>query len=110
MAMNLTDSYTMKRGNVLVTANGFFGEEDFYLMHQTALDVISPDDAGYSVDSMCIGGYLKKDEILIRTSSECPYDSCCFFYNENELNDQQLAQVRNWIEAIVCKMHESKGN
>ena len=108
--MNLTDSYPMKRGNILVTANGFYGEEDFYRMHQTALAVMSPDDAGYSVDSMCIGGYLKKDGILIRTSSECPYDSCCFFYNETELTQEQINQVREWIEAIVCKMHESKGN
>ena len=108
--MNRTDTYPMKRGNVLVTVNGFFGEEDFYLIHQAAIETISPDDAGYSVDSMCIGGYLKKDGILIRTSSECPYDSCCFFYNEQELNDQQIHQVQEWIYAIVCKMQEMKGN
>lgn len=107
--MEYTSTYPMKRGNVLVTVNGFYGEEDFYLMHRAALEVLSPDNAGYSVDSMCIGGYLEKDGILLRTSSECPYDTCCFFYNADALDAQQLSSVKTWIEQIVGKMHKMKG-
>ena len=108
--MALTDTYQMKRGNVLVTVNGFLGEEDFYLLHQSAIEIMKPDDAGYSVDSMCIGGYLKKDGILLRTSSECPYDTCCFFYDASSLSEGQLAKVQEWITAIAAKMNERKGN
>ena len=108
--MALTDSYQMKRGNVLVTVNGFLGEEDFYLLHKSAVEIMEPDDAGYSVDSMCIGGYLKKDGILLRTSSECPYDTCCFFYDASSLSEEQLTKVENWISAIAVKMNETKEN
>ena len=44
--MALTDTYQMKRGNVLVTVNGFLGEEDFYLLHKSAVEIMEPDDAG----------------------------------------------------------------
>lgn len=106
--MAWTDSYRMKRGNVLVTVNGFFGEEDFYELHKTAVAVLDPEDAGYSVDSMCIGGFLKKEGILLRTSSECPYDTCCFFYNEEELNEKDREKVNAWIDSIVACLHESR--
>lgn len=102
--MARTDSYRMKRGNVLVTVNGFFGEEDFYALHKAAVAVLDPEESGYSVDSMCIGGFLKKDGILLRTSSECPYDTCCFFYNEDELNEQDREKVLSWIERIVDRL------
>ena len=108
--MALTDTYQMKRGNVLVTVNGFLGEEDFYLLHKSAVEIMEPDDAGYSVDSMCIGGYLKKDGILLRTSSECPYDTCCFFYDASSLSEEQLTKVENWISTIAVKMNETKEN
>jgi hypothetical protein len=100
----------MKRGNVLVTVNGFLGEEDFYLLHKSAIEIMEPEDAGYSVDSMCIGGYLKKDGILLRASSECPYDTCCFFYDASSLSEGQLTKVENWISAIAVKMNETKEN
>ena len=106
--MKLTDTYPMKRGNVLVTVNGFFGEEDFYRLHEAALEVLDPDDAGYSVDSMCIGGFLKKEGILLRTSSECPYDTCCFFYNEEELSESDREKVTSWIGRIVSRLHKQK--
>lgn len=104
--MTRTDTYPMKRGNVLVTVNGFFGEEDFYLLHKTAVEILEPDDSGYSVDSMCIGGFLKKEGILLRTSSECPYDTCCFFYNENELDDAGREKVTSWINGVVDRLYE----
>ena len=106
--MSYTDIYPMKRGNVLVTVNGYFGEEDFYLMHQVICDELQPEDAGYSVDSMCIGGYMKKDGILLKTSSECPYDTCCFFYDASSLNDEETETVKKWIDTVVSKMHELK--
>lgn len=106
--MNRTDSYRMKRGNVLVTVNGFSGEEDFYDLHRTAVAVLDPEDSGFSVDSMCIGGFLKKDGILLRTSSECPYDTCCFYYNEEELDEPDRDKVVSWIDAIVDRLHEGR--
>lgn len=106
--MNYTDTYPMKRGNVLVTVNGYFGEEDFYLMHKIICDELNPDDAGYSVDSMCIGGYMKKDGILLKTSSECPYDTCCFFYEKDKLSEEEAQKVESWIYTVVSKMHELK--
>ena len=72
--MNLYDTHTMKRGAILVDVCGYTGEEDFYAMHKIIDEVIKPEDSGFSVDSMCIGGYFNKDGILVRTSSESPYD------------------------------------
>ena len=74
--MNLYDTHTMKRGAILVDVCGYTGEEDFYTMHKIIDEVIKPEDSGFSVDSMCIGGYFNKDGILVRTSSESPYDCC----------------------------------
>ena len=68
--MNLYDTHTMKRGAILVDVCGYTGEEDFYAMHKIIDEVIKPEDSGFSVDSMCIGGYFNKDGILVRTSSE----------------------------------------
>lgn len=76
--MNLYDTHTMKRGAILVDVCGYTGEEDFYAMHKIIDEVIKPEDSGFSVDSMCIGGYFNKDGILVRTSSESPYDGLSF--------------------------------
>ena len=59
--MNLYDTHTMKRGAILVDVCGYTGEEDFYAMHKIIDEVIKPEDSGFSVDSMCIGGYFNKD-------------------------------------------------
>ena len=58
--MNLYDTHTMKRGAILVDVCGYTGEEDFYAMHKIIDEVIKPEDSGFSVDSMCIGGYFNK--------------------------------------------------
>ena len=97
----------MKKGN-LITLDRYVGEEAFYKMHDAFNQLLSPEDSGYSVDSMCIGGFLKKDGILLRTSSECPYDTCCFFYNEDELNEQGKEKVMSWIEQIVDRLQADR--
>lgn len=104
--MALYDEYTMKNGSVLVAVNGYDGEEDFYAMHDLINQLLQPEDSGYSVDSMCVGGYLKKDGILVRTSSESPYDCCSFFYNPTKMTPDEAAKVRSWIDTVVEKLHE----
>lgn len=104
--MALYDEYTMKNGSVLVTVNGYDGEEDFYAMHDLINQLLQPEDSGYSVDSMCVGGYLKKDNILIRTSSESPYDCCSFFYNPTKMTADEAAKARSWIDTVIKKLHE----
>lgn len=104
--MALYDEYTMKNGSVLVTVNGYDGEEDFYAMHDLINQLLQPEDSGYSVDSMCVGGYLTKDSILIRTSSESPYDCCSFFYNPTKMTADEAAKARSWIDTVIEKLHE----
>ena len=94
--MELFDEYKMKNGCILVNLNGCSGEEDFYLMNQIIEELLKPEDSGYSVDSMCVGGYLKKDGILIRTSSESPYDGCSFYYDPAPLSEAEIQKVKDW--------------
>ena len=106
--MNLYDTYTMRNGSVLVAVNGYEGEEDFYLMHNIIKELLTPEDEGYSVDSMCVGGYLRKDGLLIRTSSESPYDCCSFFYNPTKMQPDEVEKVKGWIEAVINELHNRK--
>lgn len=89
--------HQMKKG-VLVTLDDYNGEEDYYRIHQTLIDVLQPEDEGYSVDSMCIGGYFIKNGILIRTSSESPFDACSFFYEPSKLKPEEESLIMEWIE------------
>ena len=91
--MNLYDTHTMKRGAILVDVCGYTGEEDFYAMHKIIDEVIKPEDSGFSVDSMCIGGYFNKDGILVRTSSESPYDGLSFFYEPAKMSAMEILSV-----------------
>lgn len=106
--MNLYDTYTMRNGSVLVAVNGYEGEEDFYLMHNIIKELLTPEDEGYSVDSMCVGGYLRKDGLLIRTSSESPYDCCSFFYNPTKMQPDEVEKVKGWIKAVINELHNRK--
>lgn len=103
--MSLYDTYTMKNGSVLVAVNGYEGEEDFYRMHNLIKETLQPEDAGYSVDSMCVGGYFRKDGILVRTSSESPYDTCSFFYNPTKMEPEEAEKVKTWIDEVITKLH-----
>ncbi len=103
--MEAVTEYKMKKGTVLATVNGFVGEEDFYRMHDIIKSTLQPEDSGYSVDSMCIGGYFQKDGISVRTSSESPYDTLSFFYDPRALSEEETAKVRGWIRAVADAMH-----
>ena len=103
--MNLYDTHTMKRGAILVDVCGYTGEEDFYTMHKIIDEVIKPEDSGFSVDSMCIGGYFNKDGILVRTSSESPYDGQSFFYEPAKMSAEDVKKIEDWIETVVKELH-----
>ena len=51
---------------------------------------------------------MKKDGILLKTSSECPYDTCCFFYEKDKLSEEEAQKGESWIYTVVSKMHELK--
>lgn len=102
--MNKTDSYTMKNGSILTIINGYRGEKDFYLMYDIIDQLIHPDDSGYSVDSMCVGGYFVKDGIRVRTSSESPYDYMSFFYQPGDMSEEEVKRVEGWIEAVADEL------
>ena len=97
--MNLYDTHTMKRGAILVDVCGYTGEEDFYTMHKIIDEVIKPEDSGFSVDSMCIGGYFNKDGILVGTSSESPY------YEPAKMSAEDVKKIEDWIETVVQELH-----
>ena len=105
--MNLYDTHTMKRGAILVDVCGYTGEEDFYAMHKIIDEVIKPEDSGFSVDSMCIGGYFNKDGILVRTSSESPYDGLSFFYEPAKMSDSHFETSCHILSKPACQiMHD----
>ena len=106
--MEAITEYKMKKGTVLATVNGFVGEEDFYRMHNIIKSTLQPEDSGYSVDSMCIGGHFQKDGISVRTSSESPYDTLSFFYDPRTLSEEETAKVRGWIRAVADVMHRDQ--
>lgn len=104
--LNLYDTYTMKNGSILITINGYEGEEDFYLMRNIINELLAPEEEGYSVDSMCVGGYLRKDGLLIRTSSESPYDCCSFFYDPTKMEADEVEKVKSWINIVINELHK----
>lgn len=103
--MHLYDTYTMKRGALLVNINGYSGEEDFYAMHRIIDEIVQPDDSGFSVDAMCVGGFFNKEGILVRTSSESPYDGLSFFYEPQKMSEADAKKVEVWINAVVTELH-----
>ena len=88
--MHLYDTYTMKKGALLIDVLGYSGEEDFYAMHKIIDEIVQPEDSGFSVDSMCVGGFFNKDGILVRTSSESPYDGLSFFYEPQKISAEDV--------------------
>lgn len=106
--MKLYSEYPMKNGFLLLTVNGYTGEDDFNMMQHIIEEKICPDDMGYSVDSMCIGGYFIKEGISVRTSSESPYDYLSFYYNPGALSEEQNSLVNRWITEIIEELHARK--
>ena len=95
----------LKNGTLLVSINGYSGESDFYAMYDIIQEVIHPQEATYGVDSMCVDGSFRKDGLLVRMSSECVTDCCCFHYSPKDMTDQEAEKVKGWIQAIVEELH-----
>ena len=100
--------HILKDGSVLVTANGFFGEDDFYAMYDLIKEIVVPDHITFGVDSMCVDGSFRKGDILVRISSESAYDFCCFLYDPSSLTDADLSRVKSWIEAVITRLNEER--
>ena len=81
----MTQEIQLKNGSVLVSINGYSGESDFYAMYDIIKELLAPEHATYGVDSMCVDGSFRKDGILVRMSSECVTDDCCFHYDPTTL-------------------------
>lgn len=106
--MDPIKSYTLKNGSVLVSINGYWGEDDFYMMYDIIKELLNPEQIKFGVDSMCVDGSFIKDGLLVRMSSESAYDYCCLVYDPSELSDADVDTIKSWIDQIVAKMHEKK--
>ena len=104
--MELIREIKLNNGQVLVSINGYSGEDDFYLMYQVIQDLLSPEHITYGVDSMCVDGSFRKDGLLVRMSSECITDCCCFHYDPTTMTDEEVAKIKGWIDAIVAELHQ----
>ena len=103
--MEKTTSHELKNGNILVTVNGYSGEEDFYRMYDIIKETLTPEAIKYGVDSMCVDGSFIKDGITVRMSSESAFDDMCFLYDAKKLTGEDIRKVENWIETIVDKVN-----
>lgn len=101
----MTQEINLKNGSVMVAITGYSGEEDFYAMYDIIKELLQPEHATYGVDSMCVDGSFRKNGILVRMSSECVTDECCFHYDAAGLPQEDVAQIRNWIDQIVTELH-----
>ena len=102
----MTQELKLRNGDVLVSINGYSGEEDFYAMYDIIKELISPEHATYGVDSMCVDGSFRKDGILVRMSSECVTDDCCFHYSPETMTPEEVEKVKAWIDQIVTELHK----
>ena len=101
----MTQDIKLKNGSVLVSVNGYSGESDFYAMYAVIQELLNPEHITYGVDSMCVDGSFQKDGILVRMSSECVTDDCCFHYDEANMTPEQVETVKAWITQIVTELH-----
>ncbi len=95
----------LKNGSVLVSVTGYSGETDFYNMFDIIKEVLSPEHATYGVDSMCVDGSFRKEGLLVRMSSECVTDCCCFHYDEKNLSPEDCERIRGWIIQVTEELH-----
>ena len=102
--MNLQE-IQLKNGSVLVSVTGYGGESDFYAMYDVIQELLQPEHITYGVDSMCVDGSFRKNGILVRMSSECVTDYCCFHYDAANLPPEDVAQIKQWIDEIVGELH-----
>ena len=101
----MTQEIQLKNGQVLVSITGYSGEEEFYLMFDIIKELMEPEHATYGVDSMCVDGSFRKNGVLVRMSSECITDCCCFHYDPTSMTEAEVADVKSWIQAIVAELH-----
>jgi len=101
----MTQEIKLRNGDVLVSINGYSGEDDFYAMYAIIQELLQPEHITYGVDSMCVDGSFRKDGVLVRMSSECVTDDCCFHYEESKMDAETVALVKGWIEMIVTELH-----
>lgn len=102
----MTQEINLKNGSVMVAITGYSGEEDFYAMYDIIKELLQPEHATYGVDSMCVDGSFRKNGILVRMSSECVTDDCCLHYDAANMPQEDVDQVKQWIDMIVSEMHK----
>ncbi len=102
----MTQEMKLKNGSVLVAVTGYSGESDFYTMYDIIQELLQPEHATYGVDSMCVDGSFQKDGLLVRMSSECVTDDCCFHYDEKSLSPEDVEKIRGWIDLVVTELHK----
>jgi hypothetical protein len=102
----MTEEIQLKNGSVLVAVTGYSGESDFYTMYDIIGELLQPEHATYGVDSMCVDGSFRKDGILVRMSSECVTDDCCFHYDKANMPPEDVEKVQGWIQEIVTELHK----
>ena len=96
-----TTEHILKRGDVLVSIDGFSGEENYMKLYEIMKSVLAPDEIDYSADSLGIGGFIRKDGLLLKSGSDCPWDCCCFMYDPRGLTDVEVNTIKDWITQIV---------
>lgn len=101
-----TKEIALKNGSVMVSITGYSGETDFYAMYDIIKEILEPEHATYGVDSMCVDGSFRKNGILVRMSSECVTDCCCFHYDAKNMTEEEITSVKGWIDQIVEEMHK----
>lgn len=102
----MTQEIKLKNGSVLVAIKGYSGETDFYAMYDIIQQLLEPEHITYGVDSMCVDGSFTKNGILVRMSSECVTDDCCFHYDAANLPAGDIATIQGWINDIVTELHK----
>ena len=108
MEQNWLEEIKLNNGQVLASVTGYSGEDDFYLMYKLIQELLAPEDITYGVDSMCVDGSFRKDGVLVRMSSECITDCCCFHYDPSSMSGEAVELVRAWIGSIVAELHRRK--
>ena len=103
--MELLEEMTLKNGQILASVTGYSGEEDFYAMYAIVQELLHPDEATYGVDSMCVDGSFRKNGLLVRMSSECVTDECCFHFDPQTMTEEEAATVRSWLTTVVAELH-----
>ena len=102
----MTQEIQLKNGSVLVYSNGSTGETDFDAKYDIIPELLDAVQDTYWLDRMCVDGKFRKDGILVRMSSECVTDDCCFHYDPTTLSPEEVEKVKGWITEIVTELHK----